>query len=66
MATSLIDRKMGHVQDIMPQVIVTANPGCLLQMKFGIKRQGLENKMEAVHIADFLLKSVSGAEGGAG
>jgi len=59
MATSLIDRKMVHVQDIMPHVIVTANPGCLLQMKFGIKRRGLESKMEAVHIADLLLKSVS-------
>jgi hypothetical protein len=29
-------------------------------MKFGIKRHGLESKMEAVHIADFLLKSVNG------
>lgn len=58
MATSLIDRKMEHVKAITPGVIVTANPGCLLQMKFGIKREGLDDKMEAVHIADFLLKSV--------
>ncbi|GGH76288.1 glycolate oxidase iron-sulfur subunit [Pullulanibacillus pueri] len=58
MATQLIDRKMAHVKDIAPQVIVTSNPGCLLQMKLGIKRAGLEGKMEAVHLVDLLLKSV--------
>jgi glycolate oxidase iron-sulfur subunit len=40
MATSLIDRKMGHVKEITPGVIVIANPGCLLQMKFGLNRKG--------------------------
>lgn len=58
MATSLIDRKMAFVKAIAPQVIVTANPGCLLQMKLGIKRAGLEGQVHAVHIADFLWGSV--------
>lgn len=59
MANGLIDRKMAHVKSIMPQIIVTANPGCLLQMKLGIKRAGLEGQMKAVHIVDLLLESVS-------
>lgn len=38
--------------------IVTANPGCLLQMKLGIERAGLSGKVRAVHIADLLIEAM--------
>ncbi|GGE49574.1 glycolate oxidase iron-sulfur subunit [Pullulanibacillus camelliae] len=63
MANQLIDRKMRHVQAIQPQTIVTANPGCLLQMKLGITRAGLEDQMQAVHLADFLLEAAEAGRG---
>ena len=58
MSMSILDRKMQKIRQVQPQVIVTANPGCLLQMKLGIEREGLQEQMRAVHIADFLLESV--------
>ncbi|WP_064201224.1 (Fe-S)-binding protein [Brevibacillus brevis] len=56
MAGSLLDEKMGHVAATQADVLVTSNPGCLLQMKAGIHRAGLEGKMEAVHIVDLLAR----------
>jgi glycolate oxidase iron-sulfur subunit len=56
MAGSLLDEKMGHVAATQADILVTSNPGCLLQMKAGIHRAGLEGKMEAVHIVDLLAR----------
>ncbi|MFD1737557.1 (Fe-S)-binding protein [Bacillus salitolerans] len=63
MSLSILDHKMKHVKDIQPQVIVTANPGCLLQMKVGIEREGLRHKIKAVHISDLLLESTKSSLG---
>ncbi|WP_409294609.1 (Fe-S)-binding protein [Peribacillus sp. SCS-26] len=54
MSMKILDSKMKNVRDVVPDMIVTANPGCLLQMKLGIQREGLEERIEAVHIADLL------------
>ncbi|MED4781894.1 (Fe-S)-binding protein [Brevibacillus choshinensis] len=54
MAGNLLEEKMGHVAATQADILVTSNPGCLLQMKAGIKRAGLEGQMEAVHIVDLL------------
>ncbi|NRR22491.1 (Fe-S)-binding protein [Brevibacillus sp. MS2.2] len=56
MAGSLLDEKMSHVAATQADILVTSNPGCLLQMKAGIHRAGLEGKMEAVHIVDLLAR----------
>jgi glycolate oxidase iron-sulfur subunit len=56
MAGSLLDEKMGHVAATKADILVTSNPGCLLQMKAGIHRAGLEGKMEAVHLVDLLAR----------
>lgn len=45
---------------VRAQTIVTANPGCLLQMRLGIIREGAEERMRAVHLADLLLEAVNG------
>jgi len=56
MSGSLLDEKMGHVASTQADILVTSNPGCLLQMKAGIKRAGLEDRMEAVHLVDLLAR----------
>nr|WP_078500140.1 (Fe-S)-binding protein [Paenibacillus selenitireducens] len=54
MAGQILDHKMEHVRDTQAQVLLTSNPGCLLQMKHGIEQHGLRDQMQAVHIVDFL------------
>ncbi|MDF0728835.1 (Fe-S)-binding protein [Cytobacillus sp. S13-E01] len=58
MSMKILDYKMTHVKSTEAKTIVTANPGCLLQMKLGIEREGLSDKMRAVHIVDLLLEAV--------
>lgn len=54
MSMRILDDKMEQVKETKAHLIVTSNPGCLLQMKQGILRAGLEGQMEAVHIMDVL------------
>nr|WP_251045891.1 MULTISPECIES: (Fe-S)-binding protein [unclassified Oceanobacillus] len=53
-----LDYKMEQVKDTAATTIVTTNPGCLLQMKLGIEREGLSDKMRAVHIVELLIEAV--------
>ncbi|MHB1629489.1 MAG: (Fe-S)-binding protein [Bacilli bacterium] len=54
MSMDILDDKMEDVRRTKARIIVTANPGCLLQMREGIVRAGLQGQMEAVHIMDLL------------
>ena len=58
MSMQILDHKMVHVETVQPGIIATANPGCLLQMKLGIERAGMQDKVKAVHIVDLLLEAV--------
>ena len=40
-ADSLLDRKMAHLAAVRPDVVVSGNPGCLLQLRQGAARHGL-------------------------
>jgi glycolate oxidase iron-sulfur subunit len=40
-AQQLLNRKMTHIASVQPQIIVTGNPGCILQLRQGVARQGL-------------------------
>jgi glycolate oxidase iron-sulfur subunit len=57
MSMQILNSKMKHTKATEATTIVTANPGCLLQMKLGIEREGLSGKVRAVHIADLLLEA---------
>ncbi|MCY8508984.1 (Fe-S)-binding protein [Bacillus mojavensis] len=57
MSMKILDSKMAAVKATEAAVIVTANPGCLLQMKLGIEREGLSGRVRAVHLADLLLEA---------
>lgn len=58
MSMQILDTKMKNAVAIQATTIVTANPGCLLQMKLGIEREGLSSKVRAVHLVDLLLEAV--------
>ncbi|MFB4164020.1 (Fe-S)-binding protein [Alteribacillus sp. JSM 102045] len=53
----ILDKKMEDVNNVNPQVIVTTNPGCLLQMKAGVEREGKHSKAEAVHLVEVLMEA---------
>ncbi|BCJ86701.1 (Fe-S)-binding protein [Effusibacillus dendaii] len=58
MSMQILDGKMKQVEGTKANLVVTSNPGCLLQMRAGIQRAGLEGQMRAVHIADLLYEAV--------
>ena len=53
MAARLQQRKTGNVLKTGAKIVVTTNPGCLLQMRAGLFRAGVHD-VEVVHIADYL------------
>jgi glycolate oxidase iron-sulfur subunit len=58
MANDILAHKMEHVKETDAHVLITSNPGCLLQMKLGIAREKMEDRMKAVHIVDFLWENM--------
>lgn len=56
-AMDILDRKMRTIHEVMPEVIVTTNPGCHLQMMHGVRRAGLQNKIKVVHLIELLAES---------
>ncbi|WP_374703006.1 (Fe-S)-binding protein [Peribacillus deserti] len=58
MSMKILDTKMKHTKASSADTVVTANPGCLLQMKLGIEREGMSERVRAVHIADLLLEAI--------
>ncbi|KLA21777.1 MULTISPECIES: (Fe-S)-binding protein [Bacillus cereus group] len=57
LSMEFLDYKMDRVHETEAATIVTANPGCLLQMKLGIEREGISHKMRGIHIVDLLLEA---------
>ena len=53
MAERLQRRKTENILKSGAQVVVTTNPGCLLQIRAGLKKAGAK-QIEVLHIADFL------------
>ncbi len=48
----VLDAKMDNVRGTEPEIIVTANAGCLLQLQLGVQRAGL--KAEVLHVVELL------------
>jgi len=53
MAERLQRRKVENILKSGAQVVVTTNPGCILQIQAGLKKAGAD-QIEVIHIADFL------------
>ena len=58
MAERLRRRKTENILKTGAEVVVTTNPGCILQIRAGLKKAGA-NKIEVLHIADFLRRNQS-------
>jgi glycolate oxidase iron-sulfur subunit len=52
----ILERKIENILSIKPDVIVTANPGCMLQIEYGLAKRGFN--IEIVHTATFLKKLI--------
>lgn len=52
----ILDRKLEHVERSGADVLLTANPGCLLQLAWGVKQRGLD--MKVMHVTEMLSKSL--------
>jgi glycolate oxidase iron-sulfur subunit len=48
----VLDEKMEYVAEVQPQVVATANVGCLLQLRTGIQRRHLNAR--AAHVVELL------------
>ncbi|QMV43036.1 (Fe-S)-binding protein [Cohnella cholangitidis] len=61
MAGQILERKMEHANRTQANYLLTSNPGCLLQMKLGVDRHGVGDRMEVKHVVDFLYERFAGA-----
>jgi glycolate oxidase iron-sulfur subunit len=52
MSRRLLDRKLQHIAAVDPDVVATGNPGCLLQLAWGVKRARL--RAEVLHPIELL------------
>jgi len=59
MASRLQKRKAQNIIDSGAEVVVTTNPGCLLQIQSGLRKAGAHH-IRAIHIADYLLEVGTG------
>jgi glycolate oxidase iron-sulfur subunit len=51
----MLARKVENIQKIKPDIIVTGNPGCMLQIQHGLREKGMD--IELVHTATFLWRA---------
>jgi glycolate oxidase iron-sulfur subunit len=54
MSMQILDHKMEHVKQTDAHVLLTSNPGCLLQMKLGVERETVSDQLKVMHVVDFL------------
>ena len=60
MADRLLERKISKLKEIGAQVLLAGNPGCLLQIGMGIKRQGLNIRTaHPVELLDWAYRGIS-------
>ena len=58
MAMALLEKKMRYVNSVNPDVIVTANPGCMLQLRAGAKLHGKGQPVK--HVVEILDEAYAG------
>jgi glycolate oxidase iron-sulfur subunit len=58
MARRLMNRKVDNIQATGADLVVSGNPGCLMQIRAGLQQRGLPIK--AVHTVDLLAEAYEG------
>ena len=56
LAMEILDRKMEKIQRANIEILVTGNPGCMFQLRYGAER--LKMKLEVVHPVELLARSL--------
>lgn len=58
-ANEVLDLKMEKITAIPDlQYIITANPGCFMQMNLGVQHAGIQDSVKVLSISDFLMLAV--------
>jgi glycolate oxidase iron-sulfur subunit len=57
MAARLLARKIGHVESTGAEAVVTANPGCILQIQQGLRERGRD--VAVLHLVEVLDKALA-------
>lgn len=52
MSARLLESKMRYAAEIAPDIIATANPGCMIQLQAGVRQAGLSTRV--VHVVELL------------
>ena len=60
MAQRLLERKMAHVEATGASTVVTANPGCILQIAAGLRARG--RAVDVLHVVEVLDRAYAAAE----
>jgi glycolate oxidase iron-sulfur subunit len=55
LSMKILNEKMESVASVSPEIIATANVGCMLQLRAGVERRG--SKAEVVHVVELLDRS---------
>jgi len=55
-AEKILERKMKNLKETGANIVVTGNPGCIGQLKYGVKKYGLS--MEVMHTVSLVKKSM--------
>jgi glycolate oxidase iron-sulfur subunit len=58
LSMKILDEKMDYVASVRPQILATANVGCMLQFAAGIKRKGLNARV--AHVVELLDEAYQG------
>jgi len=58
MAMAILEKKMGYVNMVSPEVIATANPGCMLQLQAGVAKYGSSQRV--LHVVELLDEAYGG------
>jgi glycolate oxidase iron-sulfur subunit len=61
MAASILEKKMLYANAVQPDVIATANPGCMLQLDAGVRKFGKGQQVK--HVVELLDEAYGGPAG---
>lgn len=53
----ILDLKMTNVKKASPDLVITSNPGCHIQLQLGIEREGLSEQIKVKHIVEVVAES---------
>ena len=59
MAERLQQRKIQNILKTGAEIVITTNPGCILQLRAGLRQAGAA-RIQVLHIAEFLEQAITG------